>query len=96
MTLLNEAPWRSTPEDTDIAIGLAQPGAGSAPFADALDWGNKLSPATPYEVGAPEGIVGDAFTELGRYDDAVGAIQQHGRSATRSDLVARVSRWRAS
>jgi len=72
--ILNQA-LNATPNDTDTLIGLGSLALARHQFADALEWGNKAVASNPYKAAA-YGIVGDANTELGHYEDAVGAVQK--------------------
>lgn len=44
-------------------------------FADALQWGRRAAALDPNAAG-PLGVVTDALVELGRYDEALAAVQQ--------------------
>jgi tetratricopeptide (TPR) repeat protein len=44
-------------------------------FAEALDWGQRAIDSNPYHA-ASYAIIGDAYTELGRYEDAIGSLQR--------------------
>jgi len=44
-------------------------------FSDALGWGQRAAALDPHGAG-PLGVITDANVELGRYDDAVAAVQQ--------------------
>jgi tetratricopeptide (TPR) repeat protein len=62
------------PEDSDTLVGLGSLALARHQFQDALDWGERAIASTPYR-SAGYAVVGDASTELGRYDDAVIAFQ---------------------
>jgi tetratricopeptide (TPR) repeat protein len=72
--VLNQA-LDAAPGDTDTLIGLGSLALARHQFTDALEWGNKAVASNPYKAAA-YGIVGDAYTELGQYEDAIGAIQK--------------------
>jgi tetratricopeptide (TPR) repeat protein len=72
--ILNQA-LTVAPEDPDTLIGLGTLALARHQFQEALDWGNRAITANPYKA-ASYAVLGDAYTELGRYDDAVTTIQQ--------------------
>ena len=72
--ILNQA-LSAAPDDTDTLIGLGSLALARHQFAEALDFGQRAVASNPYKA-AGYGVVGDALNELGRYEEAVGAIQQ--------------------
>jgi tetratricopeptide (TPR) repeat protein len=62
------------PDDVDTLIGLGALALARHQFDDGLDWAHRAVAANPYKPGG-YGILSDALTELGRYDEAVKAIQ---------------------
>jgi len=72
--ILNQA-LNQAPQDTDTLIGLGSLALARHQFTEALDWGQKAVASNPYKSAA-FGVVADAYTELGRYPEAVDAIQQ--------------------
>jgi tetratricopeptide (TPR) repeat protein len=72
--VLNQA-LGAAPDDTDTLIGLGSLALARHQFQDALEWGQRAVTSNPYKAAA-YGVVGDAHTELGRYEEAVEAIQQ--------------------
>ena len=77
-------------QDDDAAVGLGAVALARHDFSQALEWGERAKEINPY-ASAPYGVIGDALIELGRYDEAIAAIQQ--MVDTRPDLAsyARVS-----
>jgi len=71
--VLNQA-LTAAPDDTDTLIGLGSLALARHQFQDALEWGKRAVASNPYKA-ASFGIIGDAYTELGQYEEAVGAIQ---------------------
>jgi tetratricopeptide (TPR) repeat protein len=67
--------FAQAPDETDTLIGLGSLALARHQFGDALDWGKRAIDSNPYKAAA-FGVVGDALTELGRYDQAVDAVQQ--------------------
>lgn len=63
------------PEDTDTLIGLGTLALARHQFQDAVDWANRAIATNSYKA-ATFGVLGDAYTELGLYDDAVEAVQK--------------------
>jgi tetratricopeptide (TPR) repeat protein len=62
------------PKNIEAMEGLGSLALSRHQFAQALDWGlkaQKLKPQAAYEYG----VLTDAYTELGRYDEAVQALQ---------------------
>jgi tetratricopeptide (TPR) repeat protein len=72
--ILNQA-LAAAPEDPDTLIGLGTLALARHQFQDAMDWGNRAIAANQYKA-ASYAVLGDAYTELGRYDDAVATFQQ--------------------
>lgn len=72
--VLNQA-VSAAPEDTDTLIGLGSLALARHQFSDALEWGQRAVESNPYKAAA-YGVVGDAYTELGQYEEAVNAIQR--------------------
>ncbi|HEY3061651.1 MAG TPA: tetratricopeptide repeat protein [Chloroflexota bacterium] len=72
--ILNQA-LSATPDDTDTLIGLGSLALARHQFGDALDYGQRAVASNPYKA-AGYGVVGDALTELGRYEEAIRAIQE--------------------
>ena len=64
-----------TPDDTDTLIGLGTLALARHQFQDALDWGSQAIASNDYKSAA-YGVAADAYTELGRYNDAVDALQK--------------------
>lgn len=62
------------PEDTDTLIGLGTLALARHQFHDAVDWSTRAIAGNEYRA-ASYGILADAYTELGRYDDAVASLQ---------------------
>jgi tetratricopeptide (TPR) repeat protein len=81
------------PGNAEALHGMGALALARHQFAEALDWGQRAVQAAPYRA-ANYGIVGDALIELGRYEEAVPAIQK--MVDTRPDLAsyARVSHLR--
>jgi tetratricopeptide (TPR) repeat protein len=70
--------WRSyeqAPNDPDTLIGLGALALSRHHFDEALDWGQRAIAANPY-TSVAYGVAADAYTELGRYDEAVSALQR--------------------
>lgn len=67
--------FAQAPDETDTLIGRGSLALARHQFQDALDWGTRAVASNPYKA-ATFGIVGDAHTELGHYDQAVDAVQQ--------------------
>src|SRR6266851_409081 len=63
------------PEDADTLIGLGTLALARHQFQDALNWGQRAIAANDYKAAA-YGVLGDAYTELGRYEDAVTTFQK--------------------
>ncbi|MFD4370155.1 tetratricopeptide repeat protein [Streptomyces sp. NPDC058486] len=49
--------------------------AGRHDFAEALDWAERATTTNPYSATA-HGVLADAYTQLGRYEDAYRAVQR--------------------
>jgi tetratricopeptide (TPR) repeat protein len=63
------------PGDADTLIGLGSLALSRHQFQDGLSWAEQAITANPYKSAALA-IEGDAFTELGRYDDALNTFQR--------------------
>src|SRR3979411_1770085 len=72
--ILNQA-LAEAPEDADTLIGLGALALARHQFQDALTWGQRAIAANDYKAAA-YGVLGDAYTELGRYEDAVTTFQK--------------------
>jgi len=62
-------------QDTDTLVGLGSLALARHQFSEALDWGQRAVAGNLYKSSAL-GVVADALTELGRYPEAVDAVQQ--------------------
>ena len=80
----------ATPDDTDTLIGLGALALARHQFQDALDWGQRAVASNRYR-NAAYGVLGDAYTELGRYEEAVTAFQQMVDTRPDQTSFARVS-----
>jgi tetratricopeptide (TPR) repeat protein len=63
------------PDDTDTLIGLGTLALARHQFQDAVNWGQRAVASNGFK-SASYGVLGDAFTELGRYEEAVTTIQK--------------------
>src|SRR5258708_4524435 len=72
--ILNQA-LSAAPEDADTLIGLGTLALARHQFQDALTWGQRAIAANDYKAAA-YGVLGDAYTELGRYEDAITTFQK--------------------
>jgi len=63
------------PANADALTALGSLCLARHDFRAALEWGRKASSANPYKAAAL-GVAGDACIELGRYDEAVAAVQK--------------------
>jgi tetratricopeptide (TPR) repeat protein len=63
------------PGDADTLIGLGSLALSRHKFKEGLSWAQQAIAANPYKSAA-YAIQGDAFTELGRYQDAIDTFQQ--------------------
>jgi tetratricopeptide (TPR) repeat protein len=63
------------PNDVDTLVGLGTLALARHQFDEGLEWGRQAVAASP-RTAAGYGVVGDALVELGRYDEAVGTVQQ--------------------
>jgi tetratricopeptide (TPR) repeat protein len=63
------------PDDPDTLIGLGSLALARHQFQDALIWGQRAIDSNDYKAAA-YGVLGDAYTELGRYAEAVSTFQQ--------------------
>jgi len=64
-----------TPDDTDTLIGLGSLALARHQFQDGVDWGQRAIATNQYK-SAGFAILGDAYTELGQYEDAVVTFQK--------------------
>lgn len=62
------------PADADALAGMGRLAMARHRFADALQWGERARAADPWHAPT-RGVIADALTELGRYDEAVAAVQ---------------------
>src|SRR5579859_899149 len=72
--ILNQA-LSPAPDDTDTLIGLGTLALARHQFQDAVGWGQRAIASNEFKA-ASYGVLGDAYTELGRYDDAVTSFQK--------------------
>jgi pentatricopeptide repeat protein len=70
-----EEAYRQRPGDAETLIGLGSLALARHQFQAGLDWGNLALAANPRKAAA-YGVVVDALTELGRYEEAVAALQR--------------------
>jgi tetratricopeptide (TPR) repeat protein len=63
------------PDDTDTLIGLGTLALARHEFQAGVDWGQRAIASNGFK-SAGFAVLGDAYTELGRYDDAVRTFQQ--------------------
>jgi tetratricopeptide (TPR) repeat protein len=63
------------PHDADTLIGLGSLAMSRHQFQDGLSWAQQAIAANAYKSAA-YAVAGDAFTELGRYDEAVDTFQR--------------------
>ncbi|MFB6626309.1 tetratricopeptide repeat protein [Streptomyces sp. NPDC056374] len=61
-------------DNTDAQIGMGALAAARHDFPTALGWALKATTSNPYSASA-HGVLADAYTQLGRYDEADEAIQ---------------------
>ena len=66
---------KSDPRQLSALVGMGSLALSRHQFADGLRWGEQARAVAPDSVAAL-GVVADAQTELGRYDDAVATIQR--------------------
>lgn len=78
-----DAAVKHDPKNVDALVGQGTLALARHKFADALAWGEKARAINPYHA-AIYGVIGDAYTELGRYDEAATAIDK--MVQTRPDL----------
>lgn len=88
-TMLTQAKAEA-PDDADPLIGLGALALGRHDFQRALELGQQAAALNPYKASV-YGVIGDAQTELGRYDDAVGTIQKMVDTRPDQTSYARVS-----
>jgi tetratricopeptide (TPR) repeat protein len=62
-------------ENSRAALGMGILSLARHEFAEALEWGRRARAIDPFEAQA-RGVVGDALVELGRYREAVRALQE--------------------
>lgn len=72
------------PRNLDALIGMGALTNARHQFSAALTWGEKARDVSPYRA-AVYGVIADALTELGRYDDAADAADKMVK--TRPDLA---------
>jgi tetratricopeptide (TPR) repeat protein len=63
------------PEDPDTLIGLGTLALARHQFTEAVDWGQRAIASNQYKP-AGFAVLGDAYTELGRYEEAVTTLQK--------------------
>jgi tetratricopeptide (TPR) repeat protein len=63
------------PDDPDTLVGLGTLALARHQFQEAVDWGQKAIAGNAYKP-AGFAVLGDAYTELGRYEEAVTTFQQ--------------------
>ncbi|MFE5958083.1 tetratricopeptide repeat protein [Streptomyces rubiginosohelvolus] len=62
-------------DNTDAEIGMGALSAARHDFPTALRWARKATTSGPYSSSA-YGVLADAYTQLGRYDEADKAVQK--------------------
>lgn len=62
-------------DNTDAEIGMGALAAARHDFPSALRWARKATTSGPYSSSA-HGVLADAYTQLGRYDEADEAVQK--------------------
>ncbi|MFI7288744.1 tetratricopeptide repeat protein [Streptomyces anulatus] len=62
-------------DNTDAEIGMGALAAARHDFPTALRWARKATASGPYSSSA-YGVLADAYTQLGRYDEADEAVQK--------------------
>jgi len=72
---LLQSALRLAPHDPEATLLSGTLALARHRFTDALSWGRRAVALDPHGAG-PLGVVTDALVELGRYDDAVAAVQQ--------------------
>ncbi|HEV8637329.1 MAG TPA: tetratricopeptide repeat protein [Chloroflexota bacterium] len=72
--LLRQA-YAAAPADADALVGLGVLALSRHAFGEALAWGERAVAAAPYRAAA-HGVLVDARVELGRYDEAISALQR--------------------
>ena len=80
----------AAPDDADTLIGLGALALARHQFQDAVDWGQRAIASNPYR-SAGYGVLGDAYTELGRYAEAVDTLQRMVDVRPDQSSLARVS-----
>ena len=64
-----------SPQDVDALVGMGTLALARHEFSEALTFGQQAVTANPYRA-ASYGVVGDALVELGRYPEAIEAVQK--------------------
>ena len=72
---LLEAALRHNPSDLEATTLMGTLSLARHQFGDALSWGVKAHALGPFS-SRPLGIISDAQTQLGQYDEAVASLQQ--------------------
>ncbi|MFF9427816.1 tetratricopeptide repeat protein [Streptomyces sp. NPDC014746] len=62
-------------DNTDAEIGMGALAAARHDFPTALTWALRATKGDPYNASA-QGVLADAYTQLGRYDEAEAAVQR--------------------
>ncbi|MFE1735010.1 tetratricopeptide repeat protein [Streptomyces bacillaris] len=62
-------------DNTDAEIAMGALAAARHDFPTALEWARKAAASGPYSSSA-YGVLADAYTQLGRYDEADAAVQK--------------------
>ncbi|MFG2622588.1 tetratricopeptide repeat protein [Streptomyces sp. NPDC048507] len=62
-------------DNTDAETGMGALAAARHDFPTALDWALRATADGPYSASA-HGVLADAYTQLGRYDEADAAVQK--------------------
>jgi tetratricopeptide (TPR) repeat protein len=70
-----DAALKHDPQHLEALVGQGVLALARHQFAQALSWGERARAVAPRRA-AVYGVLGDAYTELGRYDEAVDALQQ--------------------
>ncbi|MFD3738909.1 tetratricopeptide repeat protein [Streptomyces sp. CB00316] len=77
-------------ENTDAEIAMGALAAARHDFPAALDWARKATVSGPYSSSA-YGVLADAYTQLGRYDEADAAVQKMADLRPDASSLARAS-----
>ncbi|MDQ6709664.1 MAG: tetratricopeptide repeat protein [Candidatus Dormibacteraeota bacterium] len=72
---LLQAALRHDPADLEATTQMGTLSLARHQFADALAWGRKAHALGPF-ASRPLGIISDAQTQLGHYDEAIASLQQ--------------------